>query len=340
MRFKTAEIDELRNILDKTNNISIITHYNPDGDAVGSSVALFHYLKEINKKPVCILPNPFPKNVSFVLKGVDYIVAEKDFKSAKHTISQSDLLLIVDMNTNSRSGENLEKVIQETSCKKVLIDHHVKPDKFDINFSFSDSSSSCEVVYNLLSRLTRKKVFSPIISTALYLGVITDTGSVSYSNDNPEVYMVLSNLLKSGIKASKLHQQIFDTYSFDRLRLLGYAISHKMRVFYKQKAAFIFLSKQELIKYNYKIGDLEGVVNYCLKLEGIDFCAMITEREDKIRMSFRSKDAYIDVNKFARKYWNGGGHVMAAGGKSHDTLSNVVETFTKQIYNQEFISND
>lgn len=113
-----------------------------------------------------------------------------------------------------------------------------------------------------------------------------------------------------------------------------------MRVFYKQRAAFIFLSKQELTKYNYKIGDLEGVVNYCLKLEGIDFCAMITEREDKIRMSFRSKDAYIDVNKFARKYWNGGGHVMAAGGKSYDTLNKVVETFTKQIYNQEFISND
>ncbi|MDO5760588.1 MAG: DHH family phosphoesterase [Bacteroidota bacterium] len=340
MRFKVKDIKDFKNILDQVNNISIITHYNPDGDAVGSSVALFHYLKDLNKNPVCIIPNPLPKNISFVLKDVNYIIAERDFKTAKYTISQSDLLLIVDMNTNSRSGENLEKVIKETSCKKVLIDHHVKPDKFDVNFSFSDSSSSCEVVYNLLVRMTGKKVFSSVISTALYLGVITDTGSVSYSNDSPEVYMVLSNLLKSGIKASKLHQQIFDTYSFDRLRLLGYAISHKMRVFYKQRAAFIYLSKKELANYNYKIGDLEGVVNYCLKLEGVDFCAMITEREDKIRMSFRSKDAAIDVNVFARKYWNGGGHVMASGGKSYDSLEKVVETFTKQIYNQDFMPHE
>ena len=301
---------------------------------------MFLYLKSLNKNPVCIFPNPLPQNISFVLENINYIVAEKDFKTAKHTIIQSDLLLIVDMNTNSRSGENLEKVINETSCKKVLIDHHMEPDKFDLNFSFSTSSSSCEVVYNLLSRLTGKKIFSVAISTALYLGVITDTGSVSYSNDSPEVYLVLSNLLKSGIKASVLHQQIFDTYSFDRLRLLGYAISRKMRVFYKQRAAFIYLSKKELAEHNYKVGDLEGVVNYCLKLEGIDFCALITEREDKIRMSFRSKNRDVDVNAFARKYWNGGGHIMASGGKSYDTLANVVKIFTKQIYNQDFINHD
>ena len=194
------------------------------------------------------------------------------------------------------------------------------------------------MVYNILSRLTKQKVLSKEISTALYLGIITDTGSVAYSSDDPEVYSVLHYVLKSGIRASKLHQKIFDTYSFNRLKLLGYAISHKIKVFPKQRAAFIYLSKKELKDFHYQIGDLEGVVNYCLKLEEVDFCAMLTEREDKIRISFRSKDASINVDVFARKYWNGGGHVMASGGKSYDSLDKVVKRLTKQIYNQDFIS--
>lgn len=338
MRFRIKDITALDDLLKKSEKISIITHYNPDGDAIGSGVAMYHYVKSLGKQATFIVPNPFPKNIEFALENVNYFIAERAFKQVKQILLDSDLFLILDMNNNARSGESLERVLNDSMAKKILIDHHVKPDKYDLSFSYPESSSSSEVVYNILSRLTKQKVLSKEISTALYLGIITDTGSVAYSSDNPEVYSVLYYVLKSGIKASKLHQKIFDTYSFDRLKLLGYAISHKIKIFPKQRAAFIYLSKKELKDFNYKIGDLEGVVNYCLKLEEVDFCAMLTEREDKIRISFRSKDASINVDVFARKYWNGGGHVMASGGKSYESLDNVVKTLTKQIYNLDFIS--
>lgn len=338
MRFRIKDITALDDLLKKSEKISIITHYNPDGDAIGSGVAMYHYVKSLGKQATFIVPNPFQKNIEFALENVNYFIAERTFKQVKQILLDSDLFLILDMNNNARSGESLERVLNDSMAKKILIDHHVKPDKYDLSFSYPESSSSSEVVYNILSRLTKQKVLSKEISTALYLGIITDTGSVAYSSDNPEVYSVLYYVLKSGIKASKLHQKIFDTYSFDRLKLLGYAISHKIKIFPKQRAAFIYLSKKELKDFNYKIGDLEGVVNYCLKLEEVDFCAMLTEREDKIRISFRSKDASINVDVFARKYWNGGGHVMASGGKSYESLDNVVKTLTKQIYNLDFIS--
>ena len=292
-------------------------------------------------KDVCIVvPNYIPHSIEFLLENTDYIIAEADFKKAKKRLQETDLLIIADMNDNSRCGDNLEKILNELNCKKVLIDHHVLPFGYDINFSYPEASSTCEVVWNVLYRLSGKKVFPPDISTSLYAGIMTDTGSLSFSCNDPGLYIVISNLLKSGIKANKINQKIFDTYSKNRLSLLGYAISRKLRVFDKQRAAFIAISLSELEKFNYQPGDLEGVVNYCLKLEGVDFCALISERDKKIRMSFRSKDESIDVNKFARKYWNGGGHVMAAGGKSFMSLSEVVKCFTEQIYNMDFIVKD
>jgi bifunctional oligoribonuclease and PAP phosphatase NrnA len=340
MKFRTKDIAQLKDYITEAQHISITTHFNPDGDAIGSTCGMYHYLKALGKDVKIIYPNNIPYSMSFLLQGVDYIVAENNFKQAKKHLQDSELLIMNDINDKSRAGDNLEIVLQEITCKTVLIDHHVKRSFYDLNFSYPDASSTCEVVWNILSRLEKKKVFPVDISTSLYSGIMTDTGSLSYSCNEPELYVVISNLLKSGIVASKVNQKIFDTYSKDRLSLLGYAISKKLRVFDKQRAAFIYLSKQELSKYHYQPGDLEGVVNYCLRLEIVDFCALISERDNKIRLSFRSKDKKIDVNKFARKYWDGGGHVMAAAGKSFLSLEEVVKIFTHQIYNNSFIVED
>lgn len=340
MKFKTKDILQLQNYIIEQQNITITTHYNPDGDAVGSATALYHYFKLIMKDVQIVIPNYVPHSIEFLLENTDYIIAEADFKKAKKRLQATDLLIVADMNDNSRAGDNLEKVLNEIDCKKVLIDHHVSPFQYDINFSYPDASSTCEVVWNVLYRLSKKKVFPADISRSLYVGIMTDTGSLCFSCNSPELYVVISNLLKSGIKANKINQKVFDTYSKDRLNLLGYAISKKLRVFDKQRAAFIAVSLEELERYHYQPGDLEGVVNYCLKLEEVDFCVLISERDKKIRLSFRSKDESIDVNKFARKYWNGGGHVMAAGGKSFLSFNEVVKKITKQIYNKEFIVKD
>lgn len=339
MRINSRKISDLRTLIDQSKTITILSHYNPDGDAVGSCAAMYRFLHDdMGKDAFVILPNAIKRNISFVLDDIeDHTIAESDFKKAKQRLQQTDLLFIMDMNKLSRAGDNLYKILSTLDCPKVMIDHHVEPEKTDLVFSDPHCSSCCELVYRVLNRLTKRKIFSQPLSTALYLGIITDTGSLSYSNDRSEVYTVLSELIKSGIKASKIHQKISNAYSFDNMRLLGYCISKKMRIYPKQRAAFIYLSKEELKRFNYQIGDLENVVNYCLMLEEVDFGALVTEREENIRMSFRSKDASINVNVFANKYWNGGGHVMAAGGRSTESLENVVKKLEQQIEEKKFL---
>lgn len=338
MRLTKRNIEKFRNYIINSKNITLITHNNPDGDAIGSSTGMYNYLKELDKDVVLVIPNSTPASLGFLLVGVDYINAERDFKKVKARFDETDLFIILDMANNSRAGENIEKLLNESSVDKVLLDHHENPAKYNLVFSESKASSACEIVYRVLGKIENKKVFSKSISQSLYSGLLTDTGSFSYSCDNTDVYSIASNLLKSGLVPSKLHQKIFDTYSYNRLSLLGYAISNKLRFFPKERAAFIWLSKEDLFKYHYEPGDLEGVVNYCLKLEEVDFCALLSERDGRVRMSFRSNDASIDVNKFANKYWNGGGHIMAAGGKSFEKINDVVEKLTQQIKNKDFIS--
>lgn len=336
MRFNRKDIISLAKYIEQSKTISIITHFNPDGDAIGSSSALYHYLKDLNKDILVIIPNSVPEGLMFLLEGTQYVIAEKKFKVAKERLLTSDLLFTLDMNDNSRGGEALELVLNTMQCKRVLIDHHLNPSQYDVSFSYPKASSSCEVLWNVLKRLTNKDIFSKAISTCIYSGIMTDTGSLSYSCNEPNLYVTISKLVQGGVEPNKLNKQIFDSYSLARLRLLGYLISQKMKVFYEHKAAFIYVSKKELDSYSYTAGDLEGVVNYCLKLKGINFCALLSERDNKIRMSFRSKTDDIDVNKFANKYWNGGGHKAAAGGKSTQSLQWVIKQLTKQIENEEF----
>lgn len=338
MRLTKKKIEELRNYIFNSKRITLITHNNPDGDAIGSSTGMYNYLKGLDKDVVLIIPNTPPTSLHFLLEDVCYINAERDFKKVKARFFETDLLIVLDMANSGRAGENIEKLLNESPINKILFDHHENPEKYDLVFSEPKASSTCEVVYRVLVKLENKKVFSISISQSLYSGLLTDTGSFSYSCDNTDVYSIASNLLKAGLVPSKLHQKIFDTYSYNRLSLLGYAISKKLRFFPKERAAFIWLSKEDLFKYHYEPGDLEGVVNYCLKLEEVDFCALLSERDGRVRMSFRSNDASIDVNKFANKYWNGGGHIMAAGGKSFENIDDVVKKLTQQIKNRDFIS--
>ena len=337
MRFKQKDISKLQQAINQAKTITIVTHFNPDGDAVGASCALYHFLNDMNKDVHVIIPNSVPEGLSFVLDNVRFTIAEKNFQVSKKRLLTTDLLFILDMSANHRSGEALEKVLDALNVNTVIIDHHINAADFGLSFSYPQASSTCEVVWNILYRLTNKKIFSKQISTLLYAGILNDTGSLSYSCNRPELYTVIANLLKSGIKANKIHQKIFDNYSYNRLKLLGFAISKKMKVFPEKHAAFIAISNSELKHYKYQPGDLEGVVNYCLKLENVHFCALLSERDNKIRMSFRSKDESIDVNKFAAKYWNGGGHKMASGGKSFESLDEVIKKLTLQIENNEFI---
>lgn len=337
---KKHDILLLQEVLKTTRNIAIVFHFNPDGDAVGSALALYHYFKDDGYNVSVISPNFFPDFLSW-LDGCDQvIVAQKDLTSARKAIKNADILFVVDMNAPHRAGQDLEQAIQKAPGFKILIDHHVQPDiQCDIQYSTPKTSSASELVYNFLFKyLTPKRKFSKAIAEAIYVGIITDTGSVTYACDNPSTYEVLKKLIASGINGEAIHRKIYDNYTESRMKLLGLALSQRMKVLPEQQASYMYLTKQDLIDNHYQIGDTEGFVNYGLSLATVQYTAFFTERDNRIRVSFRSKGA-ADVNLFARKYYNGGGHHNAAGAFFNGSIEDAIATFeaaAKEFSEQNF----
>lgn len=324
-------IERFFKLIESSNNIVLLSHFNPDGDALGSTVGLYKFLKEFGKENLCIIyPNEYPENFSFLYEGVNHIIASNGLINAKQAIKEADLLIYMDLNKLSRTSEELEQCLQEQTAPTVLIDHHINPDKFDVVFSEEKASSTCELTYKIIKRIDSSKL-NKAIGEALYAGLCTDTGSFSYSCSRRDCFDIAADLVELGVEVAPLKRQIFDLSSESRLKLLGYLLSEKLRVFPEYRTAYISVSSKELKQFNFKKGDLEGVVNYCLRIEGIEFAALISERQDSIRLSFRSLTPTIDVNKFANKYWNGGGHQLAAGGTSKESLETVIERFENQV---------
>ena len=334
MLFPQTYILELKNKIEIANNILLISHFNPDGDTIGAVSALYHYLKVKNKKTKVLIPNEFPNFLDFVMTDVSYIIASKNNHEAKNVIEQADLIICLDFNAFHRAGDFVKDILLSFSKPKVLIDHHLEPEihNFDLVFSKINVSSTCELLYEVISLIEEKPFLNKEIAQGIYVGICTDTGSFSFACNNRRTYEVVAELVENGVDVEFVHQEVYNTYSENRLRLLGFCLSERLTVFHKQKAAMIYLSKEDLKRFNYQIGDCEGVVNFCLSIKGIEFGVLVTERVDRVRISLRSKFDF-DVNKFARKYWNGGGHQKAAGGHSFESLDSVLEKLTEQIKN-------
>ncbi|MDR0790423.1 MAG: DHH family phosphoesterase [Bacteroidales bacterium] len=332
MKLNEANIKTAKALIKKAQRISIITHFNPDADAVGSSIGLYYYLKKRKKDATIIMPNPFPAFLDFFAAGVDMIIASKESKKACKVLMESDLIFCLDFNMIHRVGNQTKDALHDSQATKILIDHHQEPEKgFDVKFSYPSASSTTEVLAHFLTALSGKRAIDFGIAQAIYIGVCTDTGSFSYNCNNAETYSLVSELVGKGVKVDKVHQEIYNTFSENRLRLLGYAIYQKLKVFPQYHAAYICLSNDELRRYRFQPGDTEGLVNYCLNLDGVTFGCLVTERDRVVRLSFRSKSDTVDVNKFARKYWSGGGHIMASGGTYQGKLSDVITALEQQI---------
>ncbi|MDR1848326.1 MAG: DHH family phosphoesterase [Bacteroidales bacterium] len=332
MIFKDKDIKKTKALITKAQHIVIITHFNPDADAVGSSIALYYYLKAKKKEVTIIMPNFYPSFLDFFAEGVDMTVAVKETKKARKIMQECDLIFCLDFNMIHRVGNHVKETLHDITATKVLIDHHQDPDDhFDVFFSYPDACATSEVLAHLIIRLSGKKAIDFKIAQAVYIGLCTDTGSFSYNCNNADTYTLIADLVRKGIEVDKVHQEIYSTFSENRLRLLGYAIFEKLKVFPQYEAAYICLSKDELEHYNFQPGDTEGLVNYCLNLKGINFGCLIMERERVIRLSFRSKTDSFDVNRFARQYWCGGGHIMAAGGTYQGKLEDVIVALEEQI---------
>lgn len=332
MLFADKDVLEFENKIHQAKDIVLLTHFNPDGDAIGSCVGLYHYLKTKNKELHIISPNEFPHFLDYLIEDVPYVLGSKETDKAKHLLNNSDLIICLDFNTSSRVGDALSETLNNTKVDKILIDHHLNPEStYKIVFSHPPSSSTCEIVYELILHLNQYKPFlNKEIAQALYTGICTDTGSFSFGCNHRRCYEIVGDLVENGADVEFVHQEVFNTNSENRLRLLGFCLCERMTVIPEKKTAFIYLSKSDLKRFHFQIGDTEGIVNYCLSIKGIEFGILVTERIDRVRLSFRSKYNF-DVNKFAREYWNGGGHRKASGGHEFDSLENVVKKLREQI---------
>tara|TARA_A200000113_G_scaffold225745_1_gene247763 strand:- start:3733 stop:4725 length:993 start_codon:yes stop_codon:yes gene_type:complete len=321
-------MQELKNLLSVKQNVVITTHVNPDGDAIGSSVALLNFLIKMGHDVSVIVPNDYPDFLKW-MKNDELIINYSNSKNeSQEKIKNASLIFCLDFNNLNRINE-LGDYISESKAKKVLIDHHLDPsDFYDFKIHDVKASATAELVYNFLIELDSNAVDKDI-SEALYTGILTDTGSFKFSM-SPKVHKIVSDLMIRGVDIGFINNKIYDSNSLDKLKLIGYALSEKLEVISNGNAAYIVLSRKDLKDHNFKKGDTEGLVNYALSISNVNMAVLIIETKERIKFSFRSIGQF-SVNEFAKKYFNGGGHKNAAGGSLEDKLSVALEKFLKDI---------
>jgi len=323
-----TEIAALKQLLAAPKKISIIPHRNQDGDSMGSTLGLYHFLTQLNHTVTVVSPNEFADYIAWLPAADKVLIFEKDTVECSAILENSELIFTLDFNALHRTGDVMGAFLQTLDKTFVMIDHHQLPDSY-AKFMYSDSkmSSTCEMVYHFIHQLGLEKLINTTVGTCLYTGLVTDTGSFRFSSTTSTTHQVAAHLIEIGINNSQIHNNLFDTSSYNRLQLLGKALQN-MKLMPEFKTSYITLSQQELDDYHYEKGDTEGIVNYGLSIDGIDFTAIFIENkaEEIIKISFRSQGDF-DVNQFARNYFNGGGHINAAGGKSTETLNETVNRF-------------
>jgi len=307
--------------------IVITTHQKPDGDAMGSSLAMFHFLSSLGHDVKVISPTNWASFLSWMPgsnKALDY---ERNTEVANSLIEQADWIFCLDFNILSRT-KNMENVLLQSNAVKILIDHHQQPqvEVFQYGVSDTSKSSTAEMVFDFIVGSGFDHLIDENIAQCLYAGVMTDTGSFRFPSTSSDVHQMVAHLMKRGLKHSIVHENLFDNFSENRLRFIGNTLLNRMEVFYEYNTALIAIPQQDLIKFDIKTGDTEGLVNYSLSIEGIKLAAIIIDRGEERKCSFRSKGDF-DVNTFARTYFNGGGHYNAAGGFSVEPLDAVVAKF-------------
>ena len=325
------KIIELNKLLEQSKKLSIITHYNPDGDAIGSSLAIYHYFKRLGLNSNVITPNIHPSFLNWI-PGIDQInIYEKNPLKSSKIISESDIIFTMDFNSLDRCGE-LSKKIKDKE-KIIMIDHHQLPENYAaINFSYPKISSTCEIVYNIIENSGKLNLINKEIATCIYLGMMTDTGSFQYNGVNSKTFKIASDLLKKDIKQSDIYNKIYNENNISKLKLLGKALSN-LKIIKESKTTYMYLKRDNLADSNYEKGDTEGIVNYGLSLKKIEFSAIFIEDLEKknlIKISFRSKNNF-PCNKFAKENFDGGGHINAAGGMYKGKIENAILKFKEKL---------
>lgn len=313
---------------DQQLKIAIIPHERPDGDAIGSSLALYHFFNNAGHHAKVIAPNSYPNFLKFLPQDeYVWIYEQKDVQLAcNQFIAAANIIVFLDFNTLTRITESLAKQVENnTTATTILIDHHLQPQiKADYIIWDNHASSTAELVFVFLDTLKHLKNITPDIANCIYTGIASDTGRFKH-NTNPQIFEIASQLLKYGANLNFIHNALFNNYTESRIRLFGFAISQKMEVMNEYATAIIHLSHADLQQFDYQIGDTENLVNDLLTIKNVNFGVLIVQRADVVKLSLRSKGSF-SVNDFARTHFEGGGHLNAAGGKSILPLAETVET--------------
>lgn len=325
------DILAIKELLATPKKIAIIPHRSPDGDAMGSTLALHHFLQKLNHQTTVIAPNEFPDFLAWMPNTSEVVIFENNRPLATQICEDADIIFTLDFNALHRVGD-MEQVLNKCTTTFIMIDHHQKPDDY-AKYMFSDPSygSTCEMIYHFINKLNLTNLIDKTIATCIYTGIVTDSGSFRFPSTTSTTHQVTAKLIDLGVEPGMVHNSLFDNNSYNRLLLLGQALQN-LKLFPELKTSYITLSQNELDRYQYVKGDTEGIVNYGLTIKGIQFTAIFIEHRDEkiIKISFRSQGNF-DVNQFAREHFNGGGHINAAGGKSYLSLKETVKKFEKII---------
>ena len=324
---KIQDIQAIQLLLATPKKIAIIPHRGPDGDAMGSTLGLYHFLLKNNHQPTVIAPNDFPDFLSWLPGSETVKIFEKNTENCTTILEEAELIFTLDFNAFHRTGE-MEHTLARLKAPFIMIDHHQKPDDY-ATYTYSDTSfgSTCEMVYNFILFLDKKGDLDKTIATCLYTGILTDSGSFRFPKTTGNTHRIVAELIDLGAENTEIPVLLFDNSSYSRLQLLGRALQN-MKVFEEYKTSYSSLTQDELDSFNYVKGDTEGIVNYGLSIKGIVFTAIFIENKDEkiIKISFRSQGGF-DVNQFARDHFNGGGHSNAAGGRSETSMEETLKKF-------------
>ena len=316
--------------IEKAQKIVLVTHLSPDGDAMGSSLGLYHYLQDLGKEVRVVVPNAFPYFLKWMNGAKDIVVNTYIPTVAEAFIKNADLIFCLDFNTLKRIGA-LGELVEQSSAKKILIDHHLDPDEdFDVVISYPKISSTSEIVFRLITQLGDFERITSTVAECIYTGMMTDTGGFTYNSNDPEIFEIISMLLKKGVDRDHIYREVFNNYSEQRFRLLGFTLSQRMKIYPERKASLIYLSLEDQKQFNLTKGDTEGFVNYPLSIKGILFSVFIREDDELTKVSLRSQGDF-PCNKFAADFFNGGGHLNASGGEFYGSVEDAISLFEEGL---------
>ncbi len=332
MQLSVSKIEALRELLATPQSIVILSHTNPDGDAVGSSLAWAEILRKKGHEVTCILPNRYPYYLDFMPDISSVVIFKNDDKgAAKEALKRADIIFCLDFHLLSRLEQLGELIDENQHAKRVLIDHHLDPSEdFDLMLSYSEASSTCYLVALIIEQLYGIDHISRSMAENLFVGMMTDTGNFAFSSVTPDTFRMVSHLAATGISIPDIHLNVYNSFTEGRARLFGYVINRKMKIFHNGTVAHMSITEEEMRRFWFQQGDSEGFVNYPLTIKKMKMSAMFTQHSDFIRVSLRSR-ADIDVNLFAQRYFNGGGHKNAAGGKSFMTMEETLKHYEKCV---------